>query len=224
MMTGMTTEMVRGLAARHHARGVDGLYVFNWFGSALTYGAKHDFGPNAVNDVADPQRLRHRDKTFALMRSNQSFPNCLRTEWQIPAPVTREVTELTFDVADDVAAAGDVVRSCRLLLHVDNLSVVDRLEVTLNGSEVPPVNPIRPSTRMGTISRWQIYDLIGHRPRPGANTVTVRALRVNERTAAELPLSIEDAEIEVRYEHPTGDVANGSGSRERLPRLALAGR
>ena len=177
-----------------------------------------------MNDVADPERLRYRDKTFALMRSNQSFPNCLRTEWQIPAPVTRDVTELTFDVADDVAAAGDLVRSCRLLLHVDNLSVVDRLAVTLNGSEVPLVNAIRPGTRMGTISRWQIYDLMGHRPRAGANTVTVRALHLNERTAAELPMSIEDAEIEVRYEHPTGDVANGPGGRARLPHLALAGR
>ena len=224
LMTGLTTEMLRGLAARHHARGVDGLYVFNWFGSALTYGAKHDFGPNAVNDVADPERLRYRDKTFALMRSSQSFPNCLRTEWQIPAPVTREVTELTFDVADDVAAAGDLVRSCRLLLHVDNLSVVDRLTVTLNGSEVPLVNAIQPGTRMGTISRWQIYDLMGHRPRAGANTVTVRASHLNERTAAELPMSIEDAEIEVRYEHPTGNVANGPGGRARLPHLALAGR
>ena len=224
LMTGLTTEMVRGLAARHHARGVDGLFVFNWFGSALTYGAKHDFGKTAVNDVADPERLRYRDKTYSLMRSNDSWPNFTRTKWQIPTKITEDVTELTFDVADDVSAAGDLVRSCRLILHIDNMSVVDELEVTLNGSVVPLVNRLQPGTRIGTISQWQIYDLLDHRPLSGTNTVTVHALRLNQRTAPELPMSIEDAEIEVRYEHPTGDVANGPGGRARLSHLALAGR
>lgn len=224
LMTGMTTEMVRGLAARHHSREVDGLYVFNWFGTPLTYGPEKDLAANCLDDVVDRERLRYRDKTFALMRSNESFPNCMRNKWQIPVRITRDVTELSFDIADDVVAAGDRVRSCRLLLHIDNMSVVDRLEVRLNGSEVPLVNPIMPGTRMGTISRWQVFNLIDNRPHGGSNTVSVCVIQSNERVASELPMSIADAEIEIRYEYPTGDEAHGPGGRARLPLLSLAGR
>ena len=224
LMTGLPEKMVRGLAARHHDRGVDGLYVFNWFGTALTYGPEHDLARTVMDDVTDPERLRYKDKTFALMRSLESFPNCSRNKWQIPVAITQEAIDLSFDIVDDVLAAGDRMRSCRLLFHIDNLSVVDQLEVRLNGREVPLVNPVQPGTRMGTISSWQIYDLVDALPQVGLNTVTVRARRLNERTESELPMTIEDAEIEIRYEWPTGDIAPAPARSAALPKLALAGR
>ena len=44
-MQAMTVEMIRGLAARHHAAGVDGLYLFNYQGTWTTYG--YDNSPGA---------------------------------------------------------------------------------------------------------------------------------------------------------------------------------
>ena len=224
MMNGLTTDQVRGLAARHHASGVDGIYVFNWFGSALTYGPAHDLPRKLLDDIASPERLRYRDKTFALTRSQDGFPNCLPIERQIPCRVTGDTTALTFDVADDPAAAGQILRSCRLLFHINNMTVADGLEVRLDGIEVPLVNPIPAGERWGTPGQWQIYDLMAQLPRVGANTVTVKATHINERAADELPLTIEDAEIEIRYEWPTGAVAHGPDRSAHLPHLALAGR
>jgi hypothetical protein len=224
MMNGLTTDQVRGLAARHHASGVDGIYVFNWFGSALTYGPAHDLPRQLLDDIASAERLRYRDKTFALSRSHEGFPNCLPIERQIPCRITSDTTTLIFDVADDPAAAGQILRSCRLLFHINNMSVADGLEVRLNGVELPLVNPIPSGERWGTAGQWQIYDLVAQLPRVGANTVTVKATRINDRAADELPLTIEDAEIEIRYEWPTGAVAHGPNRRAHLPHLALPGR
>ena len=56
--------------------------------------------------------------------------------------------------------------------------------------------------RYGTI--WQIFDLQDCPPHAGDNVVTVRARQRNQRTASEIPLTIEDAEIEIGYEYPTG--------------------
>ena len=213
LMSDMTDEMIRGLAARHHDRGVDGIYVFNWFGSSLTY--DHELAP-ILDDVVSPDRLRHRDKSYALTRSHPSFPNCLKTERQIPVEVTSDATELHFDVVDDVTANADLVRATRLLLHLTNVSIDDDLEVTLNGAEVTNGNPLQPSTRGGN-DAWQIFDLAENPPRAGQNVVTVRARTRNERTAGELPISVEDAEIEVSYEYPTGTLPARTGAYPGSP-------
>ena len=214
VMTQLTHEMVRGLATRHHASGVDGLYVFNWFGTPGTY--DFDLAPE-LDNIVSPDRLQYQDKTFALTRSHDGFQNCLDTERQIPAAITKDGIELTFYVGDDVAAAGDRVRSARLLLHINSISVADELEVTLNGTEVPLTNPMLPGARQG-IDAWQIFELQGAPPVVGANAVRVRARRRNERAADELPMTIEDAEIEVRYEFPTGDWLPAPGTTRELVR------
>ena len=56
--------------------------------------------------------------------------------------------------------------------------------------------------RYGTV--WQIFDLRDCPPRVGDNIVSVRVRQRNQRTANEIPLTIEDAEIEINYEYPTG--------------------
>ena len=205
LMTPLTMDTIRGLAARHHARGIDGLYVFNWFAAAVTYDS---YLLPALDDVADPERLRFMDKRYLLMRSTEQFPNCLDVARQIPAELDDDgaAMELTFDVADDVPAAPDLVRSARLLLNVLNLTIADQLEVTFNGRAVSAVNQMQPGTLVNPQSSrvWQIYDLADASPQWGANLVTVRAATRNHRMAAEMPLSIQDAEIEVRYLYPTG--------------------
>jgi len=81
VMLPLTLDMIRALAARHWRYGADGLYVFNWFGTgaALNY----DNRP-ALDDIADPMRLQHRNKRYVVTRTDHSFPNCLPHPRQIP--------------------------------------------------------------------------------------------------------------------------------------------
>ena len=215
VMTPLSLDMIRAVAARHHDRGVDGIYIFNWFATTLTFDYDNIA---ALDDVADPERLRYMDKRYLLMRSHTSFPNCLDVDRQIPVEVTAEPVTLTFDVVDDLAAAPELVRSVRLLLHVDSLTIADELEVRLNGTEVPLVNPMEAGVMQGTVGGrygtiWQIFDLRDCLPRAGDNAVTVRARQRNQRVASEIPLTIEDAEIEIAYEYPSGGWTDTPGTR-----------
>ena len=139
-MQAMTVEMLRGLAARHHAAGVDGLYLFNFPGTWTTYG--YDNSP-ALDDIASPLRLRFKDKRYAVMRRNGSFPNCFPQERRIPAELGADPAEIGIEVADDLAAAGARVRSVHLKLLLVEPCHEDRLEVRLNGGEPLPIaNPM----------------------------------------------------------------------------------
>ena len=70
----MDNTMTRAIAARHLRRGVDGFYVFNYFGTAPTYGYDNR---EVLDDIGNPLLLERREKTYMVMRSNDSFPNCL---------------------------------------------------------------------------------------------------------------------------------------------------
>ena len=218
VMTPLSVEMIRALAARHHDRGVDGLYAFNWFATTLTFDYDN---VSALDDIADPERLRQLDKRYMLMRSYAPFPNCLEVDRQIPVEIAEEPVMLRFDVVDDLTAAPELVRQVQLCLHVDSLTIADELEVRLNGREVPLLNPMEPGVMQGTVGGrygtiWQIFDLRDHPPGRGENVVTVRARRRNQRTASAIPLTIEDAEIEIGYEHPTGAWSEPPGRRAGL--------
>ena len=160
LMTPMSLDMVRGMAARHHRAGVDGLYVFNWFGTLPTY--DQDLVP-ALDEIADPERLRYLDKRYLVMRSTTSFPNCLDTERTLPLTITGDPAPLAFDVVEDVAGLGDVVHSVRLLLHVANPTIADELEVCMEGPDgptaLPQANPMEPGVRQDPRTAWFIYDL-----------------------------------------------------------------
>ena len=218
VMTPLGLDMIRAMAARHHDRGVEGIYVFNWFATTLTFDYDNI---SALDDIADPERLRYTDKRYLLMRSHTSFPNCLDVDRQIPVEVTEAPVTLHFDVVDDVTSAPELVRSVRLLLHVDSLTIADGLEVRVNGEEAELLNPMEPGVMQGTVGGrygtiWQIFDLRTCPPRVGDNVITVRARDRNQRTAGEIPLTIEDAEIEIVYEYPSGTWAEpiGTGGRE----------
>ena len=219
VMTPLGLDMIRAMAARHHDRGVEGIYVFNWFATTLTFDYDNI---SALDDIADPERLRYTDKRYTLMRSDASFPNCLDVDRQIPVEVTEAPVTLHFDVVDDVTSAPELVRSVRLLLHVDSLTIADGLEVRVNGEEAELLNPMEPGVMQGTVGGrygtiWQIFDLRTCPPRVGDNVITVCARDRNQRTAGEIPLTIEDAEIEIVYEYPSGTWAEpmGTGGRER---------
>ena len=184
-MQAMTVEMIRGLAARHHAAGVDGLYLFNFPGTWTTYG--YDNSP-ALDDIASPLRLRFKDKRYVVMRRNGSFPNCFPQERQIPAELGPEPTEIGIEVADDFAAAGARVRSVYLKLLLVEPCHEDRLEVRLNGGEPLPIaNPMAAGRAAPRERAWVVFDLTPAPPHVGVNRISVRVER-HPRLAKELPL------------------------------------
>ena len=113
-------DMINAVAARHWRNGADGMYLFNFFASAAVYGL--DTRP-ALDDIGNPVRLRYKNKKNVVARSapgfvlrdrDQTFPNCLRTERQIPVELTADRVDITIDVADDLAEAGQRVAGVEL--------------------------------------------------------------------------------------------------------------
>lgn len=203
IMTRMTNEMTRAIAARHLAKGVPGLYVFNYFGTAPTYNYDNR---DALDDIGSLLRLECKDKTYVVMRSHDSFPNCLRTERQIPAVLGSRPLPITIEVADDARGKADRLSGCRLRVHLQNMTVYDQVEVRLNGELLECATPQRPGAycMRWTGRDWFEYDLSDHLPRRGRNEVTLRMAKRNERLAAEFAITVEDVELELRYEYPDG--------------------
>ncbi len=205
IMTPLTNEMIRGIAARHHKRGVDGIYVFNFFGTAITYDYDNR---EAVDDIADPIRLQHKNKLFCLTRSheaNETFQNCLLSEHQIPVELTTAPVELQIDVPDDLRASRSRLMTIKLWLHLDQLTIDDRIEVTLNGTPLVCSNPMRPGGYDPHSDTWLEFDLSNQLPVVGTNTITVRLAERNAQLADEIPVEIADVEVQVDYDYPDGE-------------------
>ena len=203
VMTPLSNEMLRAVAARHWSRGCDGIYAFNFFGTTWTYDYDNR---EAIDDIGDPIRLRHKDKTYLVMRSGESFTNCLEVERQLPVVVDAQRSQLTIDVADDTRAAADRVSVCRLRLHVEGMSSYDELEVAFNGEVLTCANPMKAGQYMARTmdQMWLEYDLLDHLPVQGVNEVTLWTVKRHEPLVDEFDVSLEDVELEIRYEYPNG--------------------
>ncbi len=208
IMTPLTVEMIRGIAARHLRRGADGIYTFNFFGTAPTYDYDNR---EAVDDLGDRLRLEHKSKLFVVTRSHESFPNCLQNERQIPAPVLAQPATFTIDMPDDLHSARGRLHSVSLWLHLENLTVYDEVAVEFNGVQLPCDNPMRAGEYDPTPDAWLRYDLMDHLPVQGDNAVAVRMAVRNERLAAEMEVVIADMELEVRYDYPDGEWRRSRG-------------
>ena len=201
IMTELNDSMIRGLAARHLSRGVDGLYVFNFFGTAPTYDYDNR---EAIDDIGDPRRLEFKDKHYAITRSHDSFPNCLQTARQIPVDLGAEPTVLRLEVPDDLARHRDRLRAVVLWVHLDNLTIADEVAVELNGAPLAAANPMRPGGYDPTPDYWLRFDLLRRLPVRGGNEIALRLAKRNERLAREVAVTVVDCELEVRYEYPDG--------------------
>ena len=211
IMTPMSVEMIRAIAARHLAKGADGLYVFNFFGTAATYDYDNR---EALDDIGSALRLKHKDKTYVVTRSLDSweapsavwaFPNCLETERQIPVSLSSDPVNIEIEILDDLEAARPRLEAVQLRLHLKNLTVYDEVEVSLNDHALACANPIEPGTyAVHPKTPWFCYDLMDHLPVSGRNRVTVRLARRNERLADEFAVTVEDVELQIRFEYPDG--------------------
>ncbi len=109
-------------------------------------------------------------------------------------------------MADDARGKADRLSACRLRVHLTNMTGYDEVEVALNGELLECDTPMRAGAYyLRWVGRdWFEYDLSGHLPRRGSNEVTLRMARRNERLADEFDITVEDIELEIRYEYPDG--------------------
>ena len=202
VMTPLSNEMIRALAARHLWRGADGIYVFNFFGTAPTYDYDNR---DVLDDIAEPLRLQYKNKLYVVARSHDSFPNCLETERQIPKAVTAQPLSCTMDIPDDMARAAERLLAIRLWVHLDNLTIEDELAVHFNQELLSCSNPMQAGAYDPTPDTWLSFDLMSHLPLQGTNTITLCMVRSNAQLAGQVEVVIMDIELEVCYEYPDGE-------------------
>ncbi len=202
VMLPLTYDMIRALAARHWSDGADGLYLFNWFGTIVAY----DYDPRRVlDDIGDSRRLQYKNKRYVLMRTDESFTNCMPSPRQIPARLTAQPLALRMRVADDVVAAGARVEALTLHTHLANLTIVDKVEVRLNGHRLQCENPLVPGAYNACLTQWQNYAVPAGVVRAGDNEIVFEWVERNQRLAAELPVEVADVELAIRYRYPNGE-------------------
>ncbi len=191
---------LRALAARWWDAGVDGLYLFNY------YGTPPEWKRRVLGELADRDGLSRRDKRYGLDRCllgkeghggafNHAHP-------LVSLPVFLEETrpgggcEVSLEIADDAesAAADGGLDRCVLGLGLEGLSEGDELEVTWNGRVLPweerrvsrdgwtaaalagsPLDPkIGTTTEEGTLIE---LDAASPPPRRGENQLRIRLVR-----------------------------------------------
>ena len=200
LMQPLTVEMIRALAARHWEAGANGLYLFNYPSTASTY--SYDNRP-ALHDIGSQLRLKYKDKRYAVMRREDSFPNCFPQVRQIPVELGNEPLAVSLNVADDLAGAGARVACVQLRLLLSELTHLDELEVTLNGRRLTCADGLEPGGRAPGSKAWMRYDITENPPAKGPNEIGIRAVRA-ARLASEIPLVVSDIELDIAYRYPDG--------------------
>ena len=206
IMTPLTVEMTRAIAARHLAKCADGIYLFNYFGTAQEYNYDN---LEVLDDIGDPQRLKHKDKCYMVTRAgeqdNDSFPNCLKTEHQIPVLLSADPRTISIEVVDNLPENPKRARSVRLWLHLNNISIEDKIEVSFNGATVECDNPMEEDAYDPTDDKWLLYDLRNALPVRGQNQIKIRLLSNNERLSQDdIFVELSDVELWIDYEYPNG--------------------
>ena len=184
-------DVARGWASVYWQQQVDGLYSFNW-----GYSDPEGQGV-AIRDMADPQILMHRDKTFRVepgvhnrvyWKLHSQLFNMLPVELRPTYSETPLV--LALRIGDNLVAARNAIEGLRLEMGMQNASDRDELQVTVNGRDI------------GT-GVWNDGTLT-YQPdpaafQPGENQVAVRLSRREPQASSAQPIVIESLEVKVDY-------------------------
>lgn len=205
----LNDELINAVAANHWARGVDGLYLFNW--QCKTWEG------NRLNldNLADPARLAYRDKLYALTRHEGQYPYCDLQKGPLPSTLGSEPLVAQMRVADDLSRAIERLKECRLWLHLNNYSAEDTIEVSINGQVLTCANPLAPGTMVTPV--WLRYELTAAQVRRGGNEISIRLLSrdLPAQVQEEAPIEVADVELEIKYLFPSG---KGGEPRGFVPR------
>ena len=128
-------EVIRAIAERYWAAGVNGIYLYNHFfeerkGSPSGFPLSPE---DTLYDIGDPARLRRLDKTYCvdLYGYGVELPVRLSTE------SGRSTGVISFEVAGDPAAASDVSLQVQWTADVD----ISRVSFCLNGAPLTGGDP-----------------------------------------------------------------------------------
>ena len=184
-------DVARGWASVYRQQNVDGVYTFNW-----GYSDPEGQG-QTIRDMADPQRLRFRDKTFRV-QPGQHTPvywklhaqlfNMLPTELVPTQSETPLIVPLR--IGDDLAARPDALQSLRFEIGMQNATADDVVEVRVNG-------------RVLDGGLWD-DGLLVFAPnaadfRHGDNQVGLRLVQRAPNTAGTQPVVVQTIEVRVDY-------------------------
>ncbi len=135
-------EAVNALAARFYEAGVSGIYLFNYWHKAS------DWKRRNLTRLSNPTALARSNKRYQMEYMERLTPNDLHSyafryaipAVQLPVILTETLAKrgptLRICMGDDLDAAvtDGALKSCRLILSLENYTAEDELEVRVNGT------------------------------------------------------------------------------------------
>ena len=206
---------LRGAAANLWSSGADGLYIFNfWYLPApgtrrysRGFGSRLGFGRSApeiynkyLKEIADPEKLKYLDKSFAV--NTRGLEQYQRASAPAPLPAVFQnragqySCSIPVHIGDDI---GDAVRKGKLRDIVLRLQISDGvcdkdLAVTFNDAHAKTI-----VDGEGMMVDYHSLKIEPRAVKQGVNQIKVHITRVD--ISAGRPLSIENARVDVRYQH-----------------------
>ena len=187
-----STEMCRAVAASHWRAGADGVYLFNNHLIPFTRNLSYDRQP--WKEMADPNLIARRDKHYLVDQR----------EWgEGPLPLALagpgDEVEVSVDIADDLesAARDGALGSVTLRLLVEQLTVLDELELVLNGQTLDASQACRRQLYNDT---WLEFDIAPPLARQGWNRLGVRVVGRNPMIDCRLVLGSVEVLVGYRTE------------------------
>ena len=168
--------MYRAAAVNFLHKGADALYMmqFNW-----PYCTVQDQMRVLLSYIGDAELMHRKSRHYFI---TPRLENAAKWDYTSPLPLELSVvgdaggSSFSMYVGDDLAKARDqgMLPSATLRLHIDNVSIHDRIDVFLNG-QLLPANA-RTWDPVGYLYAWIGYPLLNPLPEVGSNTIEV-ALR-----------------------------------------------
>ena len=190
-----STAMCRATAAAHWRAGADGVYLFN--NHLISVARDIDYDRQPWKEIGDPALIARKDKHYLVDR---------RESGSGPIPVTLEKpgdeTEVEVDVADDLvsADADGALKEATLRLLVEQLTVLDELDFTLNGNAL---DQSLARQRLLFNDAWLDFDVSPPLLRQGSNSLRVKVVTRNP--FVDCSLALNSVEVLVRYQTPSAD-------------------
>ncbi|MCY3777873.1 MAG: hypothetical protein OXH11_18005 [Candidatus Aminicenantes bacterium] len=184
-----TAEMCRAVAAAHYRAGAQGIFVFNNHYLQVVRDRQYDRLP--WKELGDPQAIGRKDKHYLADQKTWGAG-------RLPLDLAKagDAVEVSLDVADDLetAAREGVLKSAAVRLLVDQLTPLDRLEVTLNGQPIGD-----PHTRHVFFTEtWLEFAAGPPQLKQGWNRIGAAVRARNPQVTS--PLALKSVEILVDYE------------------------
>ena len=165
--------MYRAAAVNFLHKGADALYMmqFNW-----PYCTVQDEMRVLLSYIGDIELMHRKSRHYFI---TPLLENAAKWDYTSPLPLDLAVVgdaggrSFSMYVGDDLTRSRDqgMLRSATLRLHIDNVSIHDKVDVLLNGQLLPA--SARTWDPVGYVYAWIGYPLFDFLPEVGPNTIEV---------------------------------------------------